>query len=81
MCRSTVARRTVALAAFALTLASATVFTPPPPLPSPPQQLHPPYQQPAFRGRYREITAMRVYKQHGVKAIDGLLLTHDHADP
>ena len=23
---------------------------------------------------------MRVYRQHGVKAIDGLLLTHDHAD-
>ncbi len=23
---------------------------------------------------------MRVYKQHGVKAIDALLLTHDHAD-
>ena len=29
---------------------------------------------------YREVTAMRVYKQHGVKAIDALLLTHDHAD-
>jgi phosphoribosyl 1,2-cyclic phosphodiesterase len=29
---------------------------------------------------YREITAMRVYRQHGVKAIDALLLTHDHAD-
>ena len=29
---------------------------------------------------FREITAMRVYRQHGVKAIDALLLTHDHAD-
>ena len=29
---------------------------------------------------YREVTAMGVYKQHGVKAIDALLLTHDHAD-
>ena len=29
---------------------------------------------------YREITAMGVYKQHGVQAIDALLLTHDHAD-
>ena len=29
---------------------------------------------------YREVTAMRVYRQHGVKAIDALVLTHDHAD-
>jgi len=29
---------------------------------------------------FREITAMRVYRQHGVKSLDGLLLTHDHAD-
>lgn len=29
---------------------------------------------------FREITAMRVYRQHGIKSLDGLLLTHDHAD-
>ena len=29
---------------------------------------------------FREITAMRVYRQHGVKSIDAVLLTHDHAD-
>ena len=36
---------------FALTLASATVSTPPPPLPSSLQQLHLPHQQPFFRDR------------------------------
>jgi phosphoribosyl 1,2-cyclic phosphodiesterase len=29
---------------------------------------------------FRETTALRVYRQHGVRSLDALILTHDHAD-